>query len=81
MIFELNYDNQAKEIMEGRRRYREQLATSYASGRIDGEKAGEEKAVQKFIPIIAEKDAALANKDATIAELQARVQELESQKR
>ncbi len=74
LIFELNYDNQAKEIMEGRRRYREQLATSYAAGKIDGEKAGEEKAAQKFTPIIAEKD-------ATIAELQARVQELESQKR
>ncbi|WP_177223909.1 hypothetical protein [Butyrivibrio sp. INlla21] len=25
MIFELNYDNQAKEILEGQRRYREQM--------------------------------------------------------
>ncbi len=38
MIFELNYDNQAKELLEGQRRYREQMATQYASGVIDGKK-------------------------------------------
>ncbi|WP_026662049.1 PD-(D/E)XK nuclease family transposase [Butyrivibrio proteoclasticus] len=38
LIFELNTDDQAKEILEGQRRYREQLASQYAAGRIDAEK-------------------------------------------
>ncbi len=88
LIFELNYDNQAKELMEGRRRYREQLNTSYSAGRIDTE--------NELLPIIAQKDADLANekaaKEAAIAErdatikkdksviaaLEARIKELES---
>ena len=62
LIFELNYDNQAKELMEGRRRYREQLATSYAAGEIN--------ATKKYNTIITQKD-------ATIAALEARIKELE----
>ncbi|WP_026665127.1 hypothetical protein [Butyrivibrio sp. FC2001] len=31
MILELNTDNQAKEILEGQRRYREMLASQYAA--------------------------------------------------
>ena len=38
MIFELNYDNQVKELLEGQRRYREQMATEYAAGVIDTKK-------------------------------------------
>ena len=38
MIFELNYDNQAKELLEGQRRYREQMATEYAVGVRDTKK-------------------------------------------
>ena len=38
MIFELNYDNQAKELLEGQRRYREQMATEYAAGVRDAKK-------------------------------------------
>ena len=56
--------------MEGRRRYREQLATSYAAGEI--------KARKELSAIIADKDATIADKDATIAKLQA---ELEKYKR
>jgi len=64
LIFELNYDDQAKELMEGRRRYREQLATSYADGKLDASK---------------EYEAIIAEKDATIAALQAKIDKLESQ--
>lgn len=38
MILELNYDNQAKELLEGQRRYREQMATEYATGVRDAKK-------------------------------------------
>ena len=69
MIFELNYDNQAKELMEGRRRYREQLNTSYSAGKIDTE--------NELLPIIAQKDADLANekaaKEAAIADRDAAI--------
>ena len=58
LIFALNTDNQAKELMEGRRRYREQLATSYAAGKIASSK--------EYIGIISEKDALIAEKDALI---------------
>lgn len=72
LIFELNTDNQAKELMEGRRRYREQLATSYAEGKID--------AAKEYEAAIADKDATIADKDATIAELLAKIKELEDNK-
>ena len=70
LIYEVNADTQAKELMEGRRRYREQLATSYAAGEI--------KARKELNAIIADKDATIADKDATITKLQA---ELEKYKR
>ena len=85
MIYEVNADTQAKELMEGRRRYREQLATSYAAGEI--------KARKELSAIIADKDATIADKNATIAadkatiaadkttiaNLMARIAELEGQ--
>ena len=43
LIFELNTDNQAKEILEGQRRYREQMATQYAVGRMDEREACNEE--------------------------------------
>ena len=58
MILELNTDDQTKELLEGRRRYREQLATSYAAGEINTAK--------KLNPIIQEKDAVIAAKNTTI---------------
>ena len=54
LILELNYDNQAKELLEGRRRYREQLATSFAAGEI--------KATKKLSSIIDEQNVELAKK-------------------
>ena len=59
LIYEINTDEQTKEILEGRRRYREQLATQYAAGRIDAEK--------EYKSIIEEKDAELAEQAAYIA--------------
>ena len=60
MIFELNYDNQAKEILEGQRRYREQMNSQYTAGYTDAE--------EKYETVIAEKDNMLSEKDATIAQ-------------
>ncbi len=60
MIFELNTDTQTKEILEGRRRYREQLASSYAAGKIE--------ATKELNGIIADKDAVIAEKDSIISE-------------
>ncbi len=59
LILELNTDNQAKEILEGQRRYREMMASQYTAGYTDAE--------EKYDVIIAEKDAALADKDAALA--------------
>ena len=61
LILELNTDNQAKELLEGQRRYREMMASQYTAGYTDAE--------DNYKSIIAEKDAALADKDAIIAEL------------
>ena len=46
MIFELNYDNQAKELLEGQRRYKEMMASQYTAGYTDAE--------EKYAPIIDE---------------------------
>lgn len=61
MILELNTDDQAKELLEGRRRYREQLATSYAAGEINTAK--------KLNSIIEQKDAVIASQNTEIATL------------
>ena len=37
MIFELNTDNQAKELLEGQRRYKEMMASQYTAGYTDAE--------------------------------------------
>ena len=71
LIYEVNADTQAKELMEGRRRYREQLATSYAAGEI--------KARKEPSAIIADKDATIAADKTTIANLMARIAEFEEQ--
>ena len=79
LIFELNTDNQAKELMEGRRRYREQLATYYAEGKTAAAKEYEAALADKDATI-ADKDATIADKDATIAKLLAKIKELEDNK-
>ena len=67
LIFELNTDNQKKELLEGQRRYREQMATQYAAGYIDAE--------NKYEKELADKDATIADKDATIADMQAELEQ------
>ena len=67
MIFELNYDNQAKELLEGQRRYREQLATEYAAGVIDAKKE-----LQPIIDGLEEKS---ANLEDEVSRLQALLKE------
>ena len=83
LIFTLNTDNQAQEILEGQRRYREQMATQYAVGRMDGQK----EAQQEIDELKTELDGAKTELDETkteldaanqtIEELQARIAELE----
>ena len=46
MIFELNYDNQAKELLEGQRRYREQMNSQYTAGYTDAEEKYETEIVK-----------------------------------
>ncbi|WP_026517471.1 hypothetical protein [Butyrivibrio sp. MC2021] len=61
LILELNTDNQAKEILEGQRRYREQMATQYAVGRMDAQK--------EYEGTIDQLQEELDKKDATIENL------------
>ena len=65
LILELNTDDQAKEVLEGQRRYREQLATQYAAGVHETQKKYE---------------AIIADKDATIAKLMAENEALKKMK-
>ena len=46
LIFELNYDNQAKELLEGQRRYREQMNSQYTAGYTDAEEKYENEIVK-----------------------------------
>ena len=64
MILELNTDDQTKELLESRRRYREQLATSYAAGEINTAK--------KLNPIIEDQNA----KIATLSDENARLRKI-----
>ena len=73
MIFELNTDNQAQEILEGQRRYREQMATQYAVGRLDAQKEYQEK-LEK---VTEEKDKAIEEKDKVIEEKEKKIEELQ----
>ena len=66
LIFELNYDNQAKEILEGQRRYREQMNSQYTAGYTDAEEKNKAEKEQMQDEI---------NKQAaTIAKLQEELQ-------
>ena len=65
LILELNTDNQTKEILEGQRRYREIMASQYTAGYTDAE--------DKYMALIADKDAAIADKDAAIADKDAAI--------
>ncbi|MCR5156092.1 MAG: hypothetical protein K6C96_05390 [Butyrivibrio sp.] len=75
----MNVDQKEREILEGQRRYREQVASQYTAGYTDAE--------EKLTPVIDELqekvDAAnqtIAEKDATIANLKAEIEDLKSKK-
>ncbi|WP_026495593.1 hypothetical protein [Butyrivibrio sp. WCD3002] len=68
LIMEVNADTQAKEILEGQRRYREMMASQYTAGYTDAE--------DKYAGIIADKDATIADKDATIADKDATIADM-----
>lgn len=70
MIFELDYSNQEKYILEGRRRYREQMNSQYTAGYTDAE--------EKYESVIAKNAAVLAEKDSTIAQLRAELEKYKS---
>lgn len=70
MIFELDYSNREKDILEGQRRYREQMNSMYTAGYTDAE--------EKCLAEIAEKDAAIAKLDAEIAEKKASIAKIQA---
>ncbi|SFB88740.1 hypothetical protein [Butyrivibrio sp. YAB3001] len=59
-MYTINSDTQAKAILEGKRRYREQMASQYAAGLIDG--------TEKYEHALQEKDAFIAEQKSTIQE-------------
>ena len=92
LILELNTDNQAKEILEGQRRYREQLATQYAVGRMDEREACKEEieklqdevdtanaTISDLNATITSKDGTIKEKDIEITDLQALVATLKAE--
>ncbi len=84
MILELNTDDQAKEILEGQRRYREMMASQYTAGYTDAEEKYESIIADKEAEIvnkettISDKNAIIADKDATIARLEKELKDLKS---
>ena len=73
LIFELNYADQEKYILEGQRRYREQMNSQYTAGYTDAEEkckaeiAEKERLIAKIDAEIAEKERLIAEKEAEIA--------------
>ena len=74
MIFELDYSNQEKELLEVQRRYREQMNTQYVAGYTDAEEKCKAE-LAKLKALIAKKEALIAEKEATIAEKEALIAE------
>ena len=68
LIFELNYDNQAKELLEGQCRYREQMNSQYTAGYTDAEeKSNIEK--EQLHNTISEQQAKISQLEAELAKL------------
>ena len=84
MIFELDYSNREKDILEGKRCYREQMNSMYAAGYTDAEEkclaeiAEKDAAIAKLDAEIAEKDVAIAKLDAEIAEKKASIAKIQA---
>ena len=77
MIFELNYADQEKYILEGQRRYREQMNSQYTAGYTDTEEKCKAEIAEKE-RLIAEKEAEIAGKEKLIAEKEAEIAEKHS---
>ena len=71
MIFTINSDDQTKEILEGQRRYREQMASQYTAGYTDAE--------EKLSAVISEKDALISEKDTLISEKDTLIAKLQAE--
>jgi predicted transposase/invertase (TIGR01784 family) len=72
LIFELNYDNRAKDLLEGQRRYREQMNSQYTAGYTDAAEKFEQE-ISKKDATIADNKAIIASRDATIADNKATI--------
>ena len=87
LIFELNYDNQAKEILEGQRRYREQMNSQYTAGYTDAEEKYEPELAQKESKIseLCDENTELRDENSGLrdenAELKRKIAELEKAQR
>ena len=90
LIFELNYADQEKYILEGQRRYREQMNSQYTAGYTDAEEkckakiakkdaeiAEKERLIAKIDAEIAEKERLIAEKEAEIAEKHSKISKLQ----
>ena len=78
MIFELNYADQEKYILEGQRRYREQMNSQYTAGYTDAEEKCKAEIAKKDAEI-AEKERLIAKIDAEIAEKHSKISKLQSE--
>ena len=76
MIFELNYDNQAKEILEGQRHYREQMNSQYTAGYTDAEEKYEPELAKNKAEISELRDENTELRDEN-TELKRKIAELE----
>ena len=87
LIFELNYDNHAKDLLEGQRRYREQMNSQYTAGYTDAAEKFEQEISKKDATIadnkaiIAARDATIADKNLEIETLKAKLKEYEQSKK
>ena len=77
MIFELDYSTQEKYILEGRRRYREQMNSQYTAGYTDAEEKCKAELAKKEA-LIAKKEAEIAEKERLIAEKKAEIANMRS---
>ena len=80
LIFELNYDNRAKDLLEGQRRYREQMNSQYTAGK-DNMLSEKDATIADNKATIAARDATIADKNLEIETLKAKLKEYEQSKK
>ena len=85
LILTLNTDDKQKELLEGQRRYREQMASQYTAGYTDAEEAYQNIIISKDATItdqantISEQANTIADRDNTIKQLQAQIAQLKGE--